>query len=180
MSTLPSPETAPVDGWVQFRGQGAWSEATFSLSPPGQPTCLIVRTVGSSDVTEIELDRVTSLDEIIGAPEGYLRAELEVDRLPLVQGVWPESFTQLALDALAGTVAPAGRGRTIPTRSGEFVSDRPPKRRDRRRLQNGLIGALALIGIAAMIVGVFSLREATADPQSGADVTTTTIEGAAR
>lgn len=150
MAGGPDDVTAPVDGWVQFAGEPRWSGARFTISPDDDT----MRVDLSGGEITIDLREVTALDELLDGPVGYHHLEVGVGREPRLQAVWPPSFTDTLLTSLEATT----------------VADLRPGRRSGA----GVIGALALVGCGAIIVGALGLRHQTPARPAGTSISTET------
>ena len=165
MSDRP-PLAAPVQGWVQFAGDPAWSAARFATSISGRHHHLHIERNGAGAVS-IDLVDVTSLDELPDRADGQQHLELEVHRAPAVQVVWPPAFTDLVLASLRAT---------LETHNESAVAG--PERG--RRAHGALIGALALIGCGAIVVGAVGLTDPEPNrPAETSVLTQTTLRGPA-
>jgi hypothetical protein len=173
MPTTPRfvPTTAP--GQVRFAGQPEWCAARFatSFSPTGAE--LHIERTGSTGAEIVALRDVTALEELLGAPDGHHEVEISVRQTPALQALWPATFTPAVLDALATTVDEAPVDLTAAT-----VVTAGRSRTPRRLTNGGIIGALALAGCGALVVGLLGLREEGPDtPVETKVLTQTTIRG---
>jgi len=167
MTLAPLAVTMTVDGWVEFAGELEWAVAKVSVSPE-DATLLVRRADGAdaADAVRIELATVTALDELLAERPGFHHVEIAVDGHPALQAVWPVDFTPHVLDALASTV------------EGPGGSSTPGAAPTRRRANAGLIVALALAGVGALIVGALGLRsDPPTQPVDTRVLTQTTIRG---
>ncbi len=144
MSDRP-PLAAPVQGWVQFAGDPAWSAARFATSISGRHHHLHIERNGAGAIS-IDLVDVTSLDELPDRADGQQHLELEVHRAPAVQVVWPPAFTDLVLTSLRATLETQDESAAVVPERG-------------RRAHGALIGALALVGGGAIVLGAVGLTD---------------------
>lgn len=165
MSDRP-PLAAPVQGWVQFAGDPAWSAARFATSISGRHHHLHIERNGAGAVS-IDLADVTALDELPDRPDGQQHLELGVHRAPAVQVVWPPGFTDLVLASLRATLETHDEAAAAgPTRG--------------RRAHGALIGALALVGCGAIVLGALGLSDPEPSrPVETSVLTQTTLRGPA-
>ena len=187
-----------VEGWAQFHDGTGWHAARFSVvRSTGQ---LVVRS-DDREPTALSLRRVSGMDEILGSPAGRQHVEISVEGAVAMDAVWPDGFASELTDALLATVETpvespvessafhdelseqvttatveavdepaAGTEDAVPVDPGVDATGSRPL-----RTRAGVIGALALIGCGAVIVGVLGLRN-HADTPPRAPVTTTAVE----
>ena len=144
MSDRP-PLAAPVQGWVQFAGDPAWSAARFATSISGRHHHLHIERNGAGAIS-IDLADVTALDELPDRPDGQQHLELGVHRAPAAQVVWPPAFTDLVLTSLRATLETQDESAAVVPERG-------------RRAHGALIGALALVGCGAIVLGAVGLTD---------------------
>ncbi|HNI34745.1 MAG TPA: hypothetical protein PLV93_05065 [Microthrixaceae bacterium] len=181
MTSAPPPADRSAVGWIRFPGSDAWVPSRFVASPPSGAATLVV---GSNDAEHpweatLPLSDVTALDEIIGAPEGQHHVEMAVRGRVAFEAAWPEAFTGVLIVALAATVQPPAVIPPPPPLSQSIAfetaphgepappagpTDRPAEvaTRSRARHLAGTIGigATALAGAVAIIIGALNLSEA--------------------
>lgn len=171
-SALPPADRAAV-GWIRFTGSDAWVPSRFLASPPSATASLAV---GSNDIKHpweatLPLRDVTAVNEIVGAPAGQHHVEMAVRGTVAFEAVWPDSFTGLLIEALSATVQPeVVQSPPLPlapepTSAEEPAPTGPPVEvatRSRARQLAGTIGigATALAGAVAIIIGALNLSEA--------------------
>ena len=182
MSDRP-PLAAPVQGWVQFAGDPAWSAARFATSISGRHHHLHIERNGAGSISgrhhhlhierngagaiSIDLADVTTLDELPDRPDGQQHLEIEVQRSPAVQVVWPPAFTDLVLTSLRATLETQDESAAVVPERG-------------RRAHGALIGALALVGCGAIVLGAVGLTDPEPSrPAETSVLTQTTLRGPA-
>ncbi|MFN8052758.1 MAG: hypothetical protein U0Q22_15025 [Acidimicrobiales bacterium] len=170
--------STPVAGSVRLHGEAHWTDARFAATSPSGHARLYVQSRDAGAATVVELRSVTSLDEILtdeqptDAPAMH-HVELHVDGVPFLEARWPPEFTALVVAGLTATLddptvvtlpAPTGppaiavpAAATAPVAESSAPASTEPSDRRRSRAMTGVIGALALIGTGALVVGALTL-----------------------
>lgn len=141
-------DPAPAAGWLRRHGEDGWVEARFALDHDGPPA-LLVHGRDEPAATAVILHDITNVDEISPSLPGTHRVEVEIDREPRFEAVWPPEFTPQLVAELRTTLTPTAMAASTPASA-------VPERRNGRAF-TALVVALALSGAAAMVAGFLSL-----------------------
>ena len=152
-----STNPGPVGGAAQ--GAIAAGRAALADQMGEAPACLVVTPFQSGIGQGRSYQRFLSAPNLLqqlagklvdvsdtGRPDGQQHLEIEVQRSPAVQVVWPPAFTDLVLTSLRATLETQDESAAVVPERG-------------RRAHGALIGALALVGGGAIVLGAVGLTD---------------------